>query len=1504
MALLRVILVGLGMLGSILEPAMTQESGFRGWDQIRDDSFQFDPDLKVILPYRPVRAREARLVLERCEDLLQRENYADAMRLYQDIIDRDGHSVLQVAYNRYVGAAEYVRYLLSQLPPLGLAAYHNQSELRSRSELQRALERRDQTKLRSIARKYANALVGQEALAALARLARQSGNRQLAVSYSRRLLDFLQDPAPGSLQESLRDEAFATLALHEDPAKLDEHRFIDSALIGGESRELRDLVRSREQQPTPSHDDDWLMYGGNPERNRPMRDPVAPIRLEQSYLLPVPPAEFADDRDNPLPNDLLSPVQPARQGEIVYINNTFSVRAFNLFSNRLEWEFLGPMTKDLGSYFNARDYTSQYRLDTSPVSKGLIGGVAVGRDVVLANLQVPEPSRKVQRIGSRITINLPYAWRGLFALDASNGELLWSQRGRAVEDSFRGQEVWVAEGVAGDLSGVASRLDVLGPPVIVDDMVFALGHFIEGAVNSYLLALDLKTGALRYAVPLVTGQQELSMFDMPFQEFTSGMPVVSNGTVFCPTNLGLVAAVDMAFGDLRWLSAYEAINIIPPPNYYLNTPRPVTWYNNPPCVKDDLLLVTPHDSEYVHAIDTATGRQSWRYQADRRAPYPDAFMLGVQNGNVVVCYDNQVIGLRLKSGKLDWFFNCDSQQDVNDVISGRGCVTDDHVYLPMEEALWVLDNRGRLVKKIPAPGASKTDLRTLRIPSDYGVTESGGTAMVFSDMILLANREHVAVAFDADAVLQSLLEQLATRETDADLLSRIANLYRRQGNLHRAAEYFERALKVAGDTAYATDYAKLRLDLGETYLQLNQMAWEDRRLPAASEALARAEAVASSFALRLEVTKRFLEQNYGVDSVPQAIEWLETLRERHGSELEVFPTVSSYAISVTTFTSLRLAEKYLELEDFSGALRELQVILASHPEDRLGDQTAADVVQQRTVKLFELAGSDLQAEYNANATESFRRAADAADVERLSLLLKLYPNAETAAVYSAELCELLFEDQQFGALLQAGCRLLRLSEQKEPLAKALTVMVRAADTIGNHRLVAALVEAWPHFCDGPAPAELAVLAERANSSATTSVPKDAIRLLQSIELAQPTHLVGGDFHLAGEPLPATFDKCLLLGHMELRCLDPLSEQIVWQVDLPEAEQQAWLIKFAHVANTIVVRRDRSLLALDRDSGEQLWMMTDSDFKAADAAAGLLVVVRRVANRDAVSLEMLGIEPRSGTVLWSKVLSGQHFQSPLGVNGRYLSVISEPLDRANMVEFFDALTGEALLPPKRTIRGTSIRPFVIPDVEIAVFCEIEKPTSTRNLSITGYTVNNISAYQLRSGEKRWHIDLGVRDHQIHSVHQMANTVVIETARQRALFAIDGQTGKHLNEFVMPPFLSEVRTPLSDREQGTLLICLPIRVHGSEVSLMVVDEGVQELWMTRLPIPENTIAHQTPALMFHRGDVVVILFDRRVEGNRKVCDIYSFQAETGAMLGVESIGRPSSGGAQLAAGAERW
>ncbi len=171
-----------------------------------------------------------------------------------------------------------------------------------------------------------------------------------------------------------------------------------------------------------------------------------------------------------------------------------------------------------------------------------------------------------------------------------------------------------------DETGREREFSYTSPAVVKAGRVVAGGWVQRGYVNGALRCHDLRTGALLWETLLSGFQMEQTMFGEMAREPFAGAILEEDGIVYYLNQGGVVAAVDLLSGRVRWLATYDTIDVVATfsPNPEL---RDLSWGPNPLLLLGNVLLLTPRDSEHLYAIDTGMGpggaanggKILWRY---------------------------------------------------------------------------------------------------------------------------------------------------------------------------------------------------------------------------------------------------------------------------------------------------------------------------------------------------------------------------------------------------------------------------------------------------------------------------------------------------------------------------------------------------------------------------------------------------------------------------------------------------------------------------------------------------------------------------------------------------------------------------------------------------------------------------------------------------------------------------------------------------------------------------
>ncbi|MHC5212043.1 MAG: outer membrane protein assembly factor BamB family protein [Planctomycetota bacterium] len=769
------------------------------------------------------------------------------------------------------------------------------------------------------------------------------------------------------------------------------HAAAGRALQLGADGALSELSAHLATPPTPPAPGD----GALPTELRPLWNADFVVsRLE----VPNP---FEDEPD--MDEAPMAPIRPVVRDGVAYVADSLSVTARDLLSGRALWHHAGPMEvidqDPTSPYFRFRIYVDYYR--ERAVSPYQFAAPAVTDSLVIAAVQVPELGHTLPVFDS-IPINWPLPRRRLVALDRATGALAWEQeRPEAGEQDFR------------------NAFDVAGPPTVVDGVVYAAGTVTLGSINSYVAAFDLSTGDLLWRTLLCAGQQDLTMFNRPFQEHTASPPLVSGGSVYVSSNLGVVACVDAWSGRLRWLSSYTTTERRASRSPERDQRRPIRWANEPPVLDGGRLVVTPLDSPSLLVLDAATGRQLFSHAS--RVPGAHYSyrhqVVSLGNGLALVVGDTQVECLSLSSGGWKWERSLDL--GPHDRISGPAVLVDDRLLVPSDDGLHILSTDGT------APPTTRAWEGPPFARGVRCVVPAGAVLLYHDNWALFA-------AVDVEGALDSLhARSLAAPEA----LLAAAELLLSTGRYDEAEELYDALLEV-GDAALI---ARARSGRLETALRRARVDNEVVRWDAL---LASAERFGDPWPIASEA----LSALDALGAVASVEAWLERLAALDGDRRLALGPLTPEGSAPAGLLSNRLA---LPDDTPARAVLRLQEMLTRWPDEPWDGVRVRDRAATLIDDLLARHGRELYERFEREAEEALFVADDTSTAGEVSAR---YPNARV--VTEARL-------ERFNALLNSG----HAREVLEELARHPPpgrdsrldeTRVRAARELGEHALADAL----------------------------------------------------------------------------------------------------------------------------------------------------------------------------------------------------------------------------------------------------------------------------------------------------------------------------------------------------------------------------------------------------------------------------------------------------------------
>lgn len=1059
-------LLGLVLVGS----TSAQPARFDGWDRMRDPDFVFDPDERTIRGFSVRQSLGARADQDEVERALAAGDAEAAAAALWHLAARDRSELIPVA-GTPVARLEQSRWV-------GAAEWAlYQLESRVPDSVARGLARPED------ARRVETAIAWRDDVAL----------RELAWEL-------------GSLPEGrAATEALAKLLVER--GEDDRARAALRRAVGLGSDDLAALAERLAVAPADHAPALQL-----------------PAELEGAWQFMVPLGRLAEEARYPF-NPFLAypsayearfaPLRPRVEDGIVYVADSISVSAHDLISGRRLWHHVGPLEQialDEGGsqWFSFETYAQAQR--PRAISPYQVCAPTLTDELVLATVQVPERLRDVDTFDS-VPIDFPLPWRRLVALDRRSGEVVWTQeRADKLPSDFE------------------NRFDVAGPAVVDGGVVYASGSVTQGAITAYLAAFDERTGDLLWRTLLCSGQQELTMFNRPFQEHVVSPPLVHDGAVFVSTNLGVISCVDAWSGNVRWATAYESIPRRSSRGVRPNNPRPVYWLNQPPFVEAGTLFIAPLDSEYLLPLDPATGRRRFDpvQSEDRRERRHHFQAMPTGLGHVLLFTREGVAAVDARTGRAPW-----PHRSYGSRITATGAATraGELVLVPTDDELLVLDPEDGFHVQSREWPATPRGLR------DVKRVISAGAALVFDD-----GRDVVA-SLNTTA-LRREIERGGLPPAEASLA--LGELALADDDLTEARARFEAALD-SSDAEHRARAASGRL---ETALRVARRAGD------AADWEAVLEAAGAVPGRRAELATEALLGLGAAGDGRAVARWLTRLAEDDPRmQVELGPDGRQPVEQLALIWELPFSTEAEQVDL-------LQTLIERYPDGGWNGVRVHDEARRRQARLLASIGREAYAHHERTAAEALAAGAD------LEALEKRYPNAEV--VSAARLADM---DRRIAAGDAAGVlEEIAVRGGAAPMAPRIA----AARQLGEH--------AYVDLLEGRAPAP---------PPPAPRLPVDGAGAL-TFELSDVFRITFRDVSGQPAPEFAGYALACVDGAGEMVMVDSHGGRLAWSgVALPGGLTQASAgVTSFHMEGDLLIARGRSEVVAHRlADGSVAWRRT-------------------------------------------------------------------------------------------------------------------------------------------------------------------------------------------------------------------------------------------------------------------------------------------------------------------------
>lgn len=678
---------------------------------------------------------------------------------------------------RFLPLNVVVEAILGALPAEGLAVYRELNDGLARNLLATYRDKGDLEALRRVATELFYSSSGDDAAETLGDVAYLQGDYREALGSWRRVLTLYPDP--GVPLDRVRAKILGALGMLGLRLELQHEVESMRQALAGDPTSLEALERMLPAEvatASPSTIAAPSRWGGEARAQPVTFSAGRGLQLSWDSWgwsergVDKPLDRFASTRSSFgwEPETMHLPFCPLVDGDRLYLSSVFSLYRFDARPDGgaiLAEVRKPPGTPPTGTYEereaadSALYTTTLWTRQSDPQASWL----APPADEVLITSYLSDAISPTSYLGYDITVLLPI--RSLVAYDAQSLRLLWKT---GTQTAPRLPTPDVAGGLLDpgiekespeDLEDMEDLLDENGhglvlrgglrrrslggdenegakprdfsytsPAIVKAGRVVAGGWIQQGSINSALRALSLATGEVLWQTLLSGFQMEQTMFGEIAREPFAGAILEADGVVYYLNQGGVVTALELETGTVRWFVTYDTLRNDPSWQRQASR-RALCWGPNPILLLGNILIVTPRDSDQLYAIDTGTGplgpraggRILWKFAnpllAQGQAEWRDlaGFAAGrlyftgpgeIRNGpSLVAALDLRGLDAlgRLASGEVPTRL---APLRLDGIVSGPGQVTDEGILVATEKGIHLvaLDLRSaRLLTTRPYP---------------------------------------------------------------------------------------------------------------------------------------------------------------------------------------------------------------------------------------------------------------------------------------------------------------------------------------------------------------------------------------------------------------------------------------------------------------------------------------------------------------------------------------------------------------------------------------------------------------------------------------------------------------------------------------------------------------------------------------------------------------------------------------------------------------------------------
>ena len=1243
------------MTGSLCTEAGAQFFGRQGPDQY------FRSEVQVAA------SRAAEQKLQRAEADLESGEFAHAVRLIQEVLDNHSDRAIRRDDGRFVSMRRWCNDFLRALPKEGIAAYKKIFDPYAEELFRRGVKEQDLDTLNDVFLRYQETTYGRAALRISVSLLLERGSFHELIGAALLFLETWPDAKEGP-------EVLAALGLGArmtgDPAVIADsiRRFGSDWLsrplrLRGQPRVLGEFLEECRSIAEARH-------ASIPRPRAVPTESFRRPRWERAFQLRTGASaqvilhDFGRRAGTPR-NYLWNPVRPVLDAGTVYLSNGVTVEALGIFSGELKWSHPG----------NLRPSRSQARPNLE-----INFPAVLDRNVLYVSLETPvAPPKTIWTFVPQPSV--PH--RMLAALDATTGRTIWNHfRGHTLNDA--GQQEFIRS------------LDMSGAPLIIGDNLYIAATRFLTSYQHYLCCFDRRTGRLRWATFICTGQMEQNMFGNRVREAVPGRITEKDGLLWYSTNVGAIAAVDARLGTLRWVVEYEQAPIPQQTRYDPSIhERAPAWADMAPIPLGREIFVAPMDSNDLIAVDRFSGRV--RKTGIRRTPRNRfQYVMGPYHGTLVVC-GSTIVFYDPKTGRIDdphYDFGSSARRGLSYDAGIRGWPVEAEglLYATVRnrgtDSLMVWDiQRRKLVDELPLGRSSSSANGPL-------ISNLAAIGEVFVGVATDSARRRTATVrawFDAERIRRRLLAALQREPNNPATHFRLGE-FALQGDrpqLDLALKSFQAAFDLASRDNGPQDIRDgAREALFQLYVALAQNEKLARKvLGFTSEAcFERALQFARDRTQVVGILFGLLERATTSTNAAQVVRVEQRILAEHAdTPLEDTKVIRKLLPDlrwdggppasgvVALLVTARVMEQRGEAAE---AIQRYQQLLKIAPDELVSGKSLWDLSRQAIQDLLAKHGRSPYARFDEEAKSLLQAGRDSASLEPLEKILDWYPNSLEVPAAWTLISRRLVQARRLKEVVNRTHEYL--TRFRRPDATTISTLAEVLESLGCPDSAA---EVWGYglarfananVADGTlgeaAAAALKRLGAPRNGSPLSplgvnlrrvwqrEVPKDGTDWVLITPEGRPPHVMKGRF--------------LVHHSAELMCIDAATGKDVWTSSCrtPPVRAIRW-----HDGRLIALMDER-IAVLDAKTGADQW---SEDLQGREVAALSVshgkVIVESTPNGYGVDFRLSEYSLLDGAPLREVNFSGAPTPGRLDVSDRWMAL---PLQSEGAsVILMDILTGE-------------------------------------------------------------------------------------------------------------------------------------------------------------------------------------------------------------------------------------